>query len=135
MNSTLDIDHLHKVIEGRLKGRATGQTTAELVQLAQSVEFLPGGHLAFVTYRDGGSAKEEFRNLLEALELYSEVDVASKERITFKNGCRVTFIRRDNLQYSLMGQKYDNIFIDPAAEKTLSSSDFSNISLRLKPAV
>lgn len=128
----IDIDRLHKIIEGDLKGRSSGQTTSELIQLAQSVEFLPGGHLGFISDR-ADSAAWEFRNILESLDIYSEVEVINNGRIIFKNGCRVTFIQRNNLQYSLMGNKYDNIFIDPAAEKTLSSSDFSNISLRLKP--
>ena len=128
----LDIDQLHSVIEGKLKSRDVGQTTADLVLLAQSVEFTPKGILVFVYAPESGHPGEMFRDILRKLDLYDLVDTVTKDVIRFKNECRVHFVNCYSIRVALIGKILDNVFIDHFAEKKMKQHDFIDIAVRLR---
>jgi hypothetical protein len=127
----IDIDQLHDVIEGRKTGRSVGVSTAELVLMAQSAELLPNGTLAYIYAPESGHPRELFREILDSLDLYTEVDQVLKDMIRFKNGCKVYFLTMTNMRIGLIGKRLDNVFIDPFAEKKLKADDFVDLGIRL----
>lgn len=125
MNSYIDVEKLHDVLEGKLVGRGSGQSFARLVQLAQSIEFLPSGTLAYIgaNETDAKAAQKNLLTIMTHLGMGDWLTQQTVQRLGFDNRCRVLFLSAassETLQNSLRGIKLDNYFVDHFAEYLIS---------------
>lgn len=137
MNEYIDVERLHSVLEGKLVGRGSGQSFARLVQLAQSVEFLPFGKLAYIgsNETDAKAAQRDLLTVMTCLGMGDWTTHSTLQRLSFDNQCQVLFLSAassDKLETSLRGVRLDNYFVDHFAEYLISDylHDFLQTRLR-----
>jgi hypothetical protein len=137
MNNYIDVEKLHRVLEGKLVGRSTGQSFARLVQMAQSIEFLPNGRVVHIAANEMASRdfRLDFKTILNYLGMGDMITVTTVERIKFDNGCEARFLSASNLvsfKNSLVGTSIDNYFVDHFAEYLINCDMHDLLQSRLK---
>jgi len=112
----LDIDYLHDTIEGKNRGRQSGQTTALAVKLVQSLMFEPFGkrtYAVIVPHRIHGNI------IIERMkEVHAVIGDDEGLLITRRNGFvqygenRVEFVTNTNISRGLSGKRISEYFVD-----------------------
>ncbi len=136
MNEYINIDKLHAVLEGKLIGRNSGQSFARLVQMAQSVEFLPYGKVVHISSNEQTAKiyRSDFKIILNYLGMGDFIVHTYVDSIRFENGCSARFLSASSPQKlvtALRGIKLDNYFIDHDAEYLISDQMYGFIQTRL----
>lgn len=136
MNEYIDVERLHAVIEGKLVGRGSGQSFARLVQLAQSIEFLPFGKLAYIgaNETDARAAAKDLLTIMTCLGMGDWNTHLTRDKLGFENQCQVLFLSAsssEKLERSLRGVRLDNYFVDHFAEYLINDQLHGFLQTRL----
>ena len=137
MNEYIDVEKLHAVLEGKLVGRGSGQTFARLVQMVQSVEFLPDGYIVHIAANEQAARnyRADFKTILNYFGMGDLLTHTTVQEMRFENGCRVRFLSAsspEKLQNALRGVRLDNYFVDHYAEYLISEHLHGFLQTRLK---
>lgn len=136
MSEYIDVEKLHAVLEGKLVGRGSGQSFARLVQMVQSVEFLPNGKVIHIS-ADQQSARNyaaDFKTILNYLGMGDLLTRITVGQFKFENGCSARFLSASSPQQlvtSLTGVRIDNYFVDHFAEYLITNEMHNFIQSRL----
>lgn len=121
----IDIDHLHYVIENKYKirGRSYGLTFAMLTQAVQSASLLQDGKILIINHVEYNMCMiDMFINLCKHFELSARR--INRNTVTLKdNNTKVIFLSYKNIKDKVIGQRFDNFFVDHFSERTFGSYD------------
>ena len=137
MNEYIDVDKLHEVLEGRLVGRSTGQTFSRLVQMVQSIEFLPNGCVVHISAseQEAKMAVRNFMTIMGYLGMGDLIEYQNVGKLRFDNGCIALFLSaasEQKIERFLAGVKLDNYFVDHFAEYLINDQLHDFLQTRLR---
>lgn len=137
MNEYIDVEKLHAVLEGKLVGRQSGQTFARLVQMAQSIEFLPNGNVVHIAANEQQAKmyRADFKTILNYLGMGDMLTHTYVDYMRFDNGCKARFLSAassSQLMDRLRGVQLDNYFVDHFAEYLINDHLHGFLQTRLK---
>lgn len=130
----IDIERLHQCQQALSPERGSGKTFSMLVNVAQSAELLPKGRVGFIYPNTNARSyyNNLFKDVIHALDMRGEIVLASVDKYIFNNLCQVYFFSTDNVTRNIRGLSFDNIFIDPDAERLLKMEEYNIIASRLR---
>lgn len=136
----IDIERLHGVLEGRIKGRQAGHTFARMVQAAQYTDFFPNGCVVYLcaSEEQARSMVYTLRHVLKHLGMQDELTHETRDYVKFINGCRIIFLsisNKENFRRKTIGQRIDNFVVDHFAEYLFTESIQQELATCMKKMV
>lgn len=132
----IDIERLHGVLEGRIKGRAAGHTFARMTLAAQYTDFFPNGCIVYLcaSEQQAKSMVYTLRQVLQHLGMQDELTHETKDYVKFLNGCRLRFLsiaNKENFRRKMVGNRVNNFVVDHFAEYLLTGDIYNELDKNL----